>query len=82
MVAFMQQIARERQTTMLEAVLEKRQLERSFLVGRCEQEWLSAEQKVTIRNRINFLNEESRSLRWVMGLLKPDLNRPYSSTSF
>ena len=67
---------------MLEAVLEKRQLERSFLVERCEQEWLSAEQKVTIRNRINFLNEESRSLRWVMGLLKPDLNRPYSSTSF
>ncbi len=68
----MQEIARERQMTMVETVLEKRQLERSFLIERCEQEWLTVEQKATIRIRINFLNEESRILCWVMGSLQPD----------
>lgn len=58
---------------MVETVLEKRQLERSFLIERCEQEWLTVEQKATIRIRINFLNEESRILCWVMGSLQPDV---------
>ena len=73
----MKQIAHKRQMNMAEAVLEKRQQERLFLVERCEQDWLTAEQKATIRNRINFLNDESQILCWVLGcvdlsLLQPD----------
>jgi hypothetical protein len=56
---------------MVEAVLEKRELERSFLLERCEQDWLTAAQKATIRNRINYLYEESRILRWMTGSLQP-----------
>ena len=72
-VAFMQDIARERQMTTMEAVLEKCELERSFLTERCEQDWLTADQKATVRDRITLLNEESQILRWFVGSLQPEL---------
>ena len=69
----MQDIARERQMNMVERVLERRQQERSFLVERCEQDWLTADQKATVRNRITLLDEESQILRWFVGSLQPEL---------
>ncbi|MFZ1938185.1 MAG: hypothetical protein WBA18_04720 [Terracidiphilus sp.] len=58
--------------TTVEAVLEKRERERSFLMERCEQDWLTTAQKATLCDRINSLNEESRILHWMTGLLQLD----------
>jgi DeoR/GlpR family transcriptional regulator of sugar metabolism len=68
----MQGIARERQMTMVEAVLERRQLEQRFLAERCEHQWLTAEQRATIRRRIDDLERQSLVLRWFLGALQPD----------
>jgi hypothetical protein len=60
--------------SMVEAVLEKRRLECSFLVERCEQDWLTTEQKTTIKRRIDFLKSESQILSWLTGM--PQLDPP------
>lgn len=68
----MQEIARERQMTIVETILQKRQVERVFLAERCEQAWLTAEQRTTIREKMRDLEVESQFLRWIAGLLPND----------
>jgi hypothetical protein len=56
------------QVCLLEALLDQRQSEGSFLAGRSNENYLTLSQRATVVERIEHLKEECKTLRWMLCL--------------
>jgi hypothetical protein len=65
----MEAMVREHQMSLLDATHQKHLQERLFLIEESDSGCITPEQKIVIRKRIDYLNEENQVLDWILGLL-------------
>ena len=62
----------ERRMNLLYATHQKHLQERLSLIRQCDSGSMTPEQRIVIRKRIDYLNEENQVLSWILCLLHED----------